>query len=67
MGKEFHGKIELDIRDSKPDWSPYLTDEAPEGSPNVLIVRYDDTGLAAWSPFGGRSRCRRWIGWPATV
>jgi arylsulfatase A-like enzyme len=22
--------------------------------PNVLVVLYDDTGLAAWSPFGGR-------------
>ena len=27
---------------------------APEGSPNVLIVLYDDTGMAAWSPYGGR-------------
>ena len=27
---------------------------APEGAPNVLIVLYDDTGLAAWSPYGGR-------------
>ena len=26
----------------------------PEGAPNVLIVLYDDTGLAAWSPYGGR-------------
>jgi arylsulfatase A-like enzyme len=54
MAKEFKGEINLDIRDSKPDWSPYLADKAPEGAPNVLIVLYDDTGLAAWSPFGGR-------------
>jgi Sulfatase len=54
MARSFQGKIELDIRDSTPDWSPYLADEAPEGAPNVLIVLYDDTGLAAWSPFGGR-------------
>jgi arylsulfatase A-like enzyme len=54
MANDFHGKIELDIRDSTPDWSPYLAGRAPEGSPNVLIVLYDDTGLAAWSPFGGR-------------
>ena len=54
MAKRFGGKIELDIRDSTPDWSPYLAGKAPEGAPNVLIVLYDHTGLAAWSPFGGR-------------
>jgi hypothetical protein len=37
-----------------PDWAPYLADRAPPRSPNVLIVLYDDTGLAAWSPFGAR-------------
>jgi arylsulfatase A-like enzyme len=54
MSQEFEGKIELDIRDSTPDWSSYLAKQAPEGSPNVLIILYDDTGLAAWSPYGGR-------------
>lgn len=54
MAKEFQGIINLDIRDSTPDWEPYLADKAPEGAPNVLIVLYDDTGLAAWSPYGGR-------------
>src|SRR6478735_2505034 len=54
MPREFEGKIELDVRDSTPDWGPFLAQEAPEGSPNVLVVLYDDTGLAAWSPFGGR-------------
>ena len=33
---------------------PFIPAKAPEGAPNVLIVLYDDTGLAAWSPFGGR-------------
>ncbi|MGE0119698.1 MAG: arylsulfatase [Dongiaceae bacterium] len=51
--KPFKGVIKLDIRDSKPDWEPYTLARAPEGAPNVLIVLYDDTGLAAWSPFGG--------------
>jgi hypothetical protein len=37
MAKDFTGKIELDIRDSTPDWSPYLSDKAREGSPNVLM------------------------------
>ena len=54
--RPFKGKINLDVRDSMPDWEPYMPPRAPEGSPNVLIVLYDDTGLAAWEPFGGRIR-----------
>ena len=54
MTKPFKGVIKLDVRDSKPDWAPYELKKAPAGAPNVLIVLYDDTGLAAWSPFGGR-------------
>ena len=52
--KEFKGVIKLDVRDSVPDWGPYELTKAPEGAPNILIVLYDDTGLAAWSPYGGR-------------
>lgn len=52
--KEFAGVIKLDVRDSTPDWEPFILPKAPEGAPNVLIILYDDTGLAAWSPFGGR-------------
>jgi arylsulfatase A-like enzyme len=51
--KEFKGVIKLDVRDSVADWEPFTPTRAPEGSPNVLFVLYDDTGLAAWSPFGG--------------
>jgi arylsulfatase A-like enzyme len=54
MAEEFKGTIALDVRDSVPDWDPYVAPRAPEGSPNVLIVLYDDTGFAAWSPYGGR-------------
>ncbi|TYA56054.1 arylsulfatase [Formosa maritima] len=50
----FKGKIELDTRDSKPDWEPFLPKKAPKGAPNVLFILYDDTGQAAWSPYGGR-------------
>lgn len=50
---KFKGKIELDIRDSKSDWSAYTPKRAPEGAPNILFVLYDDTGLGAWSPYGG--------------
>lgn len=50
--KPFKGVIKLDVRDSIPDWEPYTPPKAPEGAPNILFVLYDDTGLAAWSPFG---------------
>ena len=50
----FNGKIELDIRDSKPDWGPFTPKRAPKDAPNILFVLYDDTGLGAWSPYGGR-------------
>ncbi len=50
----FKGVIKTDIRDSTPDWKPYSSKKAKEGSPNILFILYDDTGLAAWSAFGGR-------------
>ena len=53
MTKPFKGVISLDVRDSTPDWGPYELKKAPEGAPNILIILYDDTGLAAWSPYGG--------------
>ena len=52
--KDFKGTIKLDIRDSKADWEPFTPKKAPAGAPNILFVLYDDTGLAAWSPYGGR-------------
>ena len=51
---EFNGKISLDVRDSEPDWAPFTPKRAPEGAPNILFILYDDTGLGAWSPYGGR-------------
>jgi arylsulfatase len=50
----FKGVIKLDVRDSKEDWGPFLPKKAAPGSPNFLFILYDDTGLAAWSPYGGR-------------
>ena len=52
--KDFKGTIRLDVRDSKADWGPFTPKKAPAGAPNILFVLYDDTGLAAWSPYGGR-------------
>jgi arylsulfatase A-like enzyme len=54
MPKPFSGRIDLDIRDSVPDWQAFLADKAPAEAPNVLVILYDDTGQAAWSPYGGR-------------
>ena len=54
MPTSFKGLINLDIRQSKPDWASVLPPKAKKDPPNVLIILYDDTGLAAWSPFGGR-------------
>src|SRR4051812_12839703 len=50
----FKGDIKLDVRESTADWKPYIRKKAPEGSPNILFILYDDTGLATWSPYGGR-------------
>ena len=52
--KRFNGVIRLDVRDSTPDWEPYLAPKAPKDAPNILFVLFDDTGLASWSPFGGK-------------
>src|SRR6201996_4568069 len=54
MARRFNGVLHRDVRDSVADWGPFREDPSPAGAPNVLIVLYDDTGLAAWSPFGGR-------------
>ncbi|WP_134322123.1 arylsulfatase [Cumulibacter soli] len=54
MAKEFQGTIKLDVRDSVPDWGPFELTRAKEGAPNILVILYDDTGMASWSPYGGR-------------
>lgn len=53
MAREFKGTIELDIRDSEPDWGPYAAPTAPAGAPNILYLVWDDTGIATWDCFGG--------------
>jgi arylsulfatase len=50
----FKGTIKLDIRESTPDWLPFMPKKAPPGAPNILFVLFDDTGLGALSPYGGR-------------
>jgi arylsulfatase len=55
MPREFQGTITTDVRDSTPDWQAYLATRAPQDAPNVLVVLFDDTGMASWSPYGGRT------------
>jgi len=49
----FNGKINLDIRDSTPDWAPYLAPKAAAGAPNVLFIAWDDVGYGTMDVFGG--------------
>jgi arylsulfatase A-like enzyme len=53
MAGEFKGTINLDVRDSVPDWGPYTQPTAPEGAPSVLYVVLDDVGFSAMEPWGG--------------
>ena len=53
MSKLFKGKIGLDVRDSVPDWAPYLAPEATAGAPNVLFIVWDDVGYGTMDVFGG--------------
>jgi arylsulfatase len=49
----FKGTINVDIKDSVPDWGPYAQPEAPDGAPSVLYIVLDDVGFAAMEPWGG--------------
>ncbi|WP_328400326.1 arylsulfatase [Nocardia sp. NBC_00403] len=53
MAKPFRGLVNLDIRDSIPDWGPYEQPKAPPGSPNVLYIVLDDVGFGALGCYGG--------------
>ncbi len=53
MTKQFSGTINLDIRDSQPDWTPFEPAKAPQGAPNVLYIVLDDVGFSAMSSYGG--------------
>ena len=53
MGVPFKGKINVDIRDSVPDWTPFEPPTAPEGAPNVVYAVLDDVGFSALECYGG--------------
>ena len=53
MSEPFKGTINIDVRDSVPDWEPYTQPTAPDGAPSVLYIVLDDVGYSAMEPWGG--------------
>jgi hypothetical protein len=53
MTKPFGGTINVDVRDSDPDWGPFEPPKAPDSAPNVLYIVLDDVGYSALSCYGG--------------
>ncbi len=53
MPEQFRGTINVDIRDSVPDWTPFEPPKAPDGAPNVVYIVLDDVGFSAMSCYGG--------------
>ena len=53
MAEPFKGVINVDIRDSRPDWAPFEPPKAPDGAPNVVYIVLDDVGFSAMSCYGG--------------
>ena len=53
MSEPFRGTINIDIRDSVPDWAPFEPPKAPEGAANVVYIVLDDVGFSAMSSYGG--------------
>ena len=53
MSKPFKGTINVDIRDSVPDWEPFEPPKAPDGAPSVVYIVLDDVGFSAMSCYGG--------------
>ena len=53
MAKPFKGVVNVDIRDSTPDWAPFEPPKAPDKAPNVVYIVLDDVGFSAMSCYGG--------------
>jgi arylsulfatase A-like enzyme len=53
MPEKFSGVVNVDIRDSVEDWTPFIQPKAPPGAPNVLMIVWDDVGYGAMDVFGG--------------
>jgi hypothetical protein len=53
MARPFKGVVNIDIKDSVPDWGPYTQPIAPDCTPSVLYIVLDDVGFSAMESFGG--------------
>ncbi|HEX2950389.1 MAG TPA: arylsulfatase [Armatimonadota bacterium] len=53
MPKQFQGVVNLDVRNSQPDWKPFEPPKARDEAPNVLYIVLDDVGFSAMSCYGG--------------
>jgi len=53
MARKFEGTVATDVRNSTEDWGAYTQTSPPEGSPNVVYLLWDDTGIATWDFYGG--------------
>ncbi len=53
MPVPFRGSIDVDIRDSEPDWAPFEPPRSPAGAPNVVYIVLDDVGFSAMGCYGG--------------
>jgi hypothetical protein len=53
MSKPSKGTVNVDIRDSVPDWEPFEPPKAPDGAPSVVYIVLDDVGFSAMSCYGG--------------
>jgi arylsulfatase len=53
VAKPFKGTINVDIRDSVPDWAPFEAPRAPEGAASVVYIVLDDVGFSALGSYGG--------------
>ncbi len=51
--RTFNGVVNIDIKDSTPDWAPFTQPIADVDAPNVVYVVLDDVGFSAMSPYGG--------------
>ena len=61
MPEPFKGQINVDIRDSVPDWGPFEPPRAPDGAPNVIYIVLDDVSRprSVRTPGGAPRRRRR--------
>jgi arylsulfatase A-like enzyme len=53
LSTPFKGTVNVDIRDSIPDWTPFEPPKAPDGAPSVVYIVLDDVGFSALSSYGG--------------